>query len=228
LLLLTALIIVYLYNFSVLPLEKSPIKSIYLQNALSFLNIGMAGFVISALAVRFVFPSISSEGKAFWIILSSPLSLKRFLWCKFFSYLIPLAVISEILIVYSNYLLRVGGFMMVLSSTTIFFMVFGIVALGVGFGSIYPNFEHENIAKIATSYGGFIYMVTSFIFIAITVVVEAGPVYSILKARFKGEPISELQWIWIACSFIFVVFLSILTVKKSMSAGIKALTNYGG
>jgi ABC-2 type transport system permease protein len=228
LLLLAALILVYLYNFSVLPLEKSPIKSIYLQNALSFLNIGMAGFVISALAVRFVFPSISSEGKAFWIILSSPLSLQRFLWCKFFSYLIPLAVISEILIVYSNYLLRVGGFMMVLSSTTIFFMVFGIVALGVGFGSTYPNFEHENIAKIATSYGGFIYMVVSFIFIAITVVVEAGPVYSILSARFKGEPISELQWIWIACSFIFVVFLSILTVKKSMSAGIKALTNYGG
>jgi len=71
-------------------------------------------------------------------------------------------------------------------------------------------------------------MVVSFIFIAITVVVEAGPVYSILSARFKGEPISELQWIWIACSFIFVVFLSILTVKKSMSAGIKALTNYGG
>lgn len=228
LLLLAALIVVYLYNFSVLPLEKSPIKSIYLQNALSFLNIGMAGFVISALAVRFVFPSISSEGKAFWIILSSPLSLKRFLWCKFFSYLIPLAVISEILIVYSNYLLRVGGFMMVLSSTTIFFMVFGIVALGVGFGSIYPNFEHENIAKIATSYGGFIYMVASFIFIAITVIVEAGPVYSILSARFKGESISDLQWIWIACSFIFVVFLSIMTVKKSMSAGIKALTNYGG
>lgn len=228
LLLLAALIVVYLYNFSVLPLEKSPIKSIYLQNALSFLNIGMAGFVISALAVRFVFPSISSEGKAFWIILSSPLSLKRLLWCKFFSYLIPLAVISEILIVYSNYLLRVGGFMMVLSSTTIFFMVFGIVALGVGFGSIYPNFEHENIAKIATSYGGFIYMVASFIFIAITVIVEAGPVYSILSARFKGESISDLQWIWIACSFIFVVFLSIMTVKKSMSAGIKALTNYGG
>lgn len=228
LLLLAALIIVYLYNFSVLPLEKSPIKSIYLQNALSFLNIGMAGFVISALSVRFVFPSISSEGKAFWIILSSPLSLKRFLWCKFFAYLIPLAIISEILIVYSNYLLRVSGFMMILSSTTIFFMVFGIVALGVGLGSIYPNFEHENIANIATSYGGFIYMVASFIFIAITVVVEAGPVYSILKARFKGESISDLQLIWIVCSFIFVILFTILTVKKSMSAGMKAITNYEG
>ena len=228
LLLLGALMAVYLYNFSVLPLEKSPIKSIYLQNALSFLNVGMAGFVISALSARFVFPAISYEGKAFWIILSSPLSLRRFLWCKYFAYLIPMLIVAEILIIYSNYLLKVTPFMMILSSVTIFFMVFGIVALGIGLGAVYPNFQHENIAKVATGFGGFIYMVTSSIFIAIIVMFEAGPVYAILSAHFKGEALSLLQWVWIAGSFIVVILLNIFTVKKPMSLGLKAITDYEG
>jgi ABC-2 type transport system permease protein len=37
--LIGALVIIYIYNFSVLPIEKSPIKTVYLQNLLSFLGV---------------------------------------------------------------------------------------------------------------------------------------------------------------------------------------------
>ena len=228
LLLLGALVVVYLYNFSVLPLERSPIKSIYLQNALSFLNIGLAGFVISALSVRFIFPAVSSEGQAFWIILSSPLSPRRFLWSKFLAYLIPMLVLAEMLIIYTNYLLKVTPFMMVLSSVTIFFLVFGIVALGVGLGAVYPNFRHENIAQVATGFGGLIYMIISSIFIALVIMLEAGPVYTILSTHFRGQEISHLQWIWIVGSFILVIFLNIFAVQRPLAAGLKAINDYEG
>lgn len=228
LLLLGALVVVYLYNFSVLPLERSPIKSIYLQNALSFLNIGLAGFVISALSARFIFPAVSSEGQAFWVILSSPLSPRRFLWSKFFAYLFPMIILAEVLIIYTNYLLKVTAFMMVLSSVTIFFLVFGIVALGVGLGAVYPNFRHENIAQVATGYGGVIYMISSSIFIALVIILEAGPVYTILSSHFRGEPVTYPQWIWIAGSFSLVIFLIILAIQRPMAAGLKALDSYEG
>jgi len=228
LLLLGALVVVYIYNFSVLPLEKSPIKSIYLQNALSFLNIGLAGFVISALSVRFIFPAVSSEGQAFWIILSSPLSLRRFLWSKYLAYLLPMLILAEMLIVYTNYLLKVTPFMMALSSVTIFFLVFGIVALGVGLGAVYPNFRHENIAQVATGFGGLIYMIISAVFIALVIILEAGPVYTILSAHFRGETITHLQWIWIIGSFILVVLLNIFAVQRPMAAGLKAISAYEG
>ena len=228
LLLLGALVVVYLYNFSVLPLERSPIKSIYLQNALSFLNIGLAGFVISALSVRFIFPAVSSEGRAFWIILSSPLSLRRFLWSKYFAYLIPMLILAEMLIIYTNYLLRVTPFMMALSTVTIFFLVFGIVALGVGLGAVYPNFRHENIAQVATGFGGLVYMIISSVFIALIIMLEAGPVYTILSAHFMGEAITHLQWVWIVGSFILVIFLNIFAVQRPMAAGLKALNGYEG
>ena len=226
LLLLGALVVVYLYNFSVLPLERSPIKSIYLQNALSFLNIGLAGFVISALSARFIFPAVSSEGQAFWIILSSPISPRRFLWSKFFAYLLPMLILAEVLIIYTNYLLKVTPFMMALSSVTIFFLVFGIVALGVGLGAVYPNFRHENIAQVATSFGGLVYMISSSVFIALVIILESGPVYTILSSHFRGEPITYLQWIWIVGSFSLVIFLIILAIQRPMAAGLKALNSY--
>ena len=78
LLLLLALIVVYLYNFSVLP-ENFAFATFYLQNVFSFLNLGLAGFVLSAVAVRFVFTSVSAEGRAFWIIRTSPLTTGDFL-----------------------------------------------------------------------------------------------------------------------------------------------------
>ena len=81
-----ALIVIYLYNFSVLPLEQSSVRIAYLQNVLSFLNIALAAFVLAAVSARFVFPAVSQEGEAFWIVRSSPISIRTFLWIKFFVY----------------------------------------------------------------------------------------------------------------------------------------------
>jgi ABC-2 type transport system permease protein len=141
LILLTALVVVYLYNFSVLPLDQAPMPSFFLQNLISFLNLGLAGFVLSAVAGRFVFPAVSQEGFSFWIIRSSPLSLRTFLWSKFWTSLIPLLLLAEILIFLSNWLLKVTPLMMAISSVTILFLTCGIVGLGVGVGALYPQFR---------------------------------------------------------------------------------------
>ena len=76
--LIAALIVIYIYNFKVLPLEKSPIKTIYLQNLFSFLNMGLALFVLTAITARFAYPAVSQEREAFWLVKSSPISLKKF------------------------------------------------------------------------------------------------------------------------------------------------------
>jgi ABC-2 type transport system permease protein len=62
LLLLLALMLVYLYNFRVLDLDRIPYMSGVVKNAYAFVNLAMAAFVLSAVAVRFVFPSVSAEG----------------------------------------------------------------------------------------------------------------------------------------------------------------------
>lgn len=221
--LLVALIVVYLYNFKVLPIDKAPIKTFYLQNILSFLNMGLAGFVLAAMAVRFVFPAVSIEGQAFWIIRSAPVSTKAFLWVKFWTYLAPLLLLSEILIVLTNQLLSVTPFMMGLSTITIFFMVFGITAMGVGLGAAYPNFRLENMAQVATSFGGMLFMFLCVGFIGSVIILEAGPVYTIFMARFRGETISLVHWLWIIISFILVAVINGLAVFWPMRLGAESL-----
>jgi len=226
LLLLGALVVVYVYNFSVLPLDKSPIRIEFLQNEIAFLNVGLAGFVLSAVSVRFIFPAVSSEGAAFWIIRSSPVPLKRFLWTKFALYLLPMLVLGEMLILWTNHLLEVTPFMMALSSVTLFLAVFGIVALGVGMGAMYPNFNHQNIAQVATGFGGLMFMILSAAFVALVVVLEAGPVYILVMAELKGVPVAGWQWFIIVLSFSAVLFIMAAAVYKPMKIGLKALSEY--
>ena len=222
--LLVALIVIYLYNFKVLPIDKAPIKAFYLQNILSFLNMGLAGFVLAAVAVRFVFPAVSIEGQAFWVIRSAPIPLKTFLWVKFWTYLWPLLILSEILVVLSNKLLSVTPFMMGLSTITVFFMVFGITAMGVGLGAAYPDFRLENMAQVATGFGGMLFMFLCMGFIGSVIVLEAGSVYTIFVARLRGEAIPLVHWMWITLSFGLVAAINVLAVFWPMRLGVERLS----
>ena len=221
--LLFALIVVYIYSFKLLPLERAAMPSFYLQNLLSFLNLGMVGFVTSAVAVRFVFPAVSLEGASFWIIRAAPISIRDFLWGKFWSSLLPLLILAEVLIVLSNKLLKVTPFMMNLGIVTVFMMTFGITSLGVGLGAVFPKFKHENVAQIPTGFGGIVYMLMTMLFIGVVIVLEAWPVYRIFTTQTFGGHISLPGWAIIATSFIMVVVVNILALFLPMKIGLNRL-----
>ena len=172
LLMLAALLLIYFFN-----IKSLPINSVYLKNLISFLNLGMAGFVLASIGARFVYPSTSLEGQSFWVVHSAPIEYRRFLLEKFAIFLCPLLFLAETLIIISNLLLGVDGYMMMLSAVTIFLMTIGLTGLGVGMGAIYPKFINENPAQIAMSVGGILYMIFSLLYIGVTIILEAWPVY---------------------------------------------------
>ncbi|HDI78755.1 MAG TPA: hypothetical protein ENF54_03850 [Desulfobacteraceae bacterium] len=223
LLLLLALIVVYLYNFKVLPLEKAYIRIDILQNEIAFLNLGLSGFVVSAIATRFIYPSISSEGEAFWIIRSSPFSMHRFIWCKYLIYLPFMLILGGILIISTNIILNVSKTLMYSTSITLFFITFSIVAIALRIGAQYPNFRYENIAQISTGIGGLTFMIISVAFITLIMAIEAGPVYILFISEFKDMSISILKWIYIILSFSFVLFLTFFITYRSLKIAILRL-----
>jgi len=223
--LITGLVIIYVYNFSVLPLEKAPIKTVYLQNILSFINMGLAAFVLTAVTARFAFPAVSLEKEAWWLLNSAPVTKKTILRIKFLIYFFPLLVLTEILIIATNLLLNVTPFMMALSVITIFFMVPAVVSAGIGLGAAYPDFKSENPAQTVTSFGGFLFMVLSAGYIALIIILEAGPVYNIFMANFKGRDLTFFEWVWTVVSLSIALILSILAVILPMKFGEKRLSN---
>ncbi|MEE4261496.1 MAG: hypothetical protein V2I56_02325 [Desulfobacteraceae bacterium] len=217
--LIAALVVIYVYNFKVLPLDKSPIKTVYLQNLFSFLNMGLALFVLTAITARFAYPAVSMEREAFWLVKSSPLSLKAFLWIKFFIYYFPLLILTETLVVATNILLAVTPFMMTLSIVTVFFLVPGIVAMGIGLGAAYPNFKAENPTQTVTSFGGLVFMIVCAGYIGLIILIEAGPVYSLFMADFREKTLSPATWLWIIGSFATAFVFSLLAIALPMRFG---------
>lgn len=221
---LGAIIVIYLYNLSVLPLDQSPFLTLYLHNVIAFLNLGLAGFTLTAVAARFAFPAVSIEGNSFWLIRSAPLRAHDFIWSKFWLYWVFLFMLAEALIICSNYLLRVDGFMMVLSCVTMALMTCGIVSLSIGCGAVYPRFDVEHAAQIPTGFGGLLYMILAILFVGTVVILEAGPVYMVLMARFTGAALTGMQWIKIILAGAAVLIVNGLVFYLPLKIGIRALT----
>ena len=159
LLLLLALVLVYLYNFRVLDLDRIPYMSGMVKNVYAFVNLAMAGLVMSTVCARFVFPAVSAEGAAFWIIRTAPISLRAFLWSKFWTGLLPVFVLTEGLTVSANSLLGIDPLLRVVSAVAVFFMALALVGLATGLGARYPRFNAENPSQVAGSYGGVAFMI---------------------------------------------------------------------
>ena len=223
LILLLALVVVYVYNFSVLPLHGSPLVTFYFKNVIAFLNLALAGFVIASVAVRFVFPSISLEGRSFWIAKTAPLALSRLWWSKFWVAVVPLLVLGEVLIVATNHYLNVIPLMQWLSTTTLFCMTFAIVALGLAVGAAYPKFDADNAAKVAAGIGGLVYMIVCMSFIGAVVVLEAWPVYALFMSRLHETPLGVVTQISIAASLGAALLLTIGVFIGSTRYGVRWL-----
>ena len=188
LILLAVLVTVYVFNIKFLPLRGEGV-TFFLVNVVPFLNLVLAGFVLASIAARFIFPGVSLEGRTFWLLRSSPLSMRELLWAKFWVGTLPLLVLALAIVGTTDYLLQVTSFMFVVSIFTITFLTLAIAGLATGFGTIFPQFETENAAQIPTSFGGLVFMMTSIALIGGVVILEAKPVYGYLGAKaFGGDP----------------------------------------
>lgn len=187
LILLAVLVVVYVFNIKYLPLRGEGI-TFFLVNVIPFLNLVLAGFVLASIAARFIFPSVSLEGRTLWLLRSSPMPVRDLLWAKFWVGTTPLLLLALGIVGVTNALLQVSDFMFAVSVMTITLMTFALCGMALGFGTLFPQFETENAAQIPTSFGGLVFMIASIGLIAGVVILEARPVYGYLSARLYGTP----------------------------------------
>ncbi len=192
LILLAVLVVVYVFNIKYLPLRGEGI-TFFLVNVVPFLNLVLAGFVLASVAARFIFPSVSLEGRTLWLLRSSPMPVRDLLWAKFWVGTTPLLLLALGIVGVTDALLQVSDFMFAVSVMTITFMTLALCGMALGFGTLFPQFDTENAAQIPTSFGGMVFMISAIGLIAGVVILEARPVYGYLAARFYGTPTSTTE-----------------------------------
>ena len=217
---IAALVVIYLYNFKLLPIDRAAFSEEFITNLISFLNIGIAGFIITSLSARFVFPSIGAEGGAFYHIRSSPISIRRFLFYKYLFYVIPFTVLSLILITMSNRILHIEGPMWWISIFTNLFITWAVVALALGFGAVYANFKTENKTVTMGSMGAIMFLLTATAIQVLIIFIGANPVYHIVR-RWLNDYVLNLSdlyslSLWVLTSALITIVIVIYFFRKGI------------
>jgi ABC-2 type transport system permease protein len=171
-----------------------------------------------------VFPSVSAEGAAFWIVRTSPVSMHDFLWSKFWTALLPVLLFTEGLTVAANELLAVDPFLKVVAAAGIAFLTFALVGLATGLGARYPRFDADP-TQAAGSYGGVMFMIGGVFLIVVTIALLGWPSSMYLlsltgRARYALTP--ERQML-MAASFGAAGLVCVATWGIAMRSGVRAL-----
>lgn len=220
LLLLLALILVYLYNFSVLPSLDSPEATMFFKNFIAFINIGLAGFVLSSLGVRFLFPAMSSEGRAFWILKSSPVALRRILWVKFFFYLVPMLALGLFLVIMTNRLLELDPLISMVCTVTVAFLTVGITSLSIGMGVMHADFKQADPGRAFTGFGGLLTMIYSALAVATVITLEAYPIYRLVVSSYFHKTLRTIDHVAVAACFAAALAVALFLIIQPMRTGL--------
>ena len=212
-----ALLFIYLYNVRMLPLGGDARATI-----IAYANLGMAGFVIAAIGLRFAYPSVSSEGKAFWIVQTAPISYRQFLRVKVLVYAAPLTLFALLLTAFANLILAANAVVWAFTLFGSALLAVTLVSLGVGMGALTPNFNAENPLQVGLSLGGFAYMAISMAYVVSVMVLFARPVMRFFLQAAGIDDVAVSATLPVVTALTLSALLSVI----SLAAAERRLTRF--
>jgi ABC-2 type transport system permease protein len=225
LLVLLGIVVVHVLNLSELPGSES-----LLTYVLYFFNMVLIGFILTAVCVRFVFPSISFEGKPFWIIRSGPVSMTQFFLEKTLFFLVPVGFLGVVLITVTNGMLPIGWDLRLWATVLVGVMSVTLTAGALAFGAIFPKFDYDHFGEVMTSAGSVLYMLCGMFYVAGTVGALLLPLQmGLVDPRFF-QVMSRGHWVgmgnWYARSVMFLSLASLALTALLLWMASKAVHDY--
>ena len=199
---------------------RGQLQQEFWRSWIACLNIGACTLILATLTSRFVFPLVSLEGRRFWILGLAPLSFRRLVWQKFWLSVVTTSVFTVGLAVLSAHILRLELVYFALSVYSVLITNFGLAGLAVGLGTLFPNFQEDNPARIVSGMGGTLNFILSVGYIGFVV----GAQTLILQWRVLNLFRSEQSfYVALACVVVFVTALSAVSTILPMRLGLKNL-----
>jgi ABC-2 type transport system permease protein len=166
-------------------------------------------FLISSIALRFVFPMISTEGQAFWSIRSAPVTMKKFFWMKFFFATLPLVVLGEVLVFQSHQPLAEYHTLIVVAIISLFFVMLSMIGMNLSLGAYFSDFKESNPIKVASSQGATITFLFTVILLVVLVAILVLPLMQYFEGFIKGYRI-PYGLMYYALSIIVLISIAVL------------------
>jgi ABC-2 type transport system permease protein len=158
------LLLIYVLNIRNMGYD---LDTAFWTNVLTFLNIAVCSLALSTLTTRFVFPQFSLDGHRLWVIGLAPFPMTKVLYQKLFLNVALTGSATVLLMILSGFMLKLPGPHIVFFVTMIATLSFGLNAIAVSFGALFPNLKETNPAKIVSGFGGTFCLITSFLYIVV-------------------------------------------------------------
>lgn len=184
------------------------------------LNIGACALILATLTSRFVFPMVSLEGRRFWVLGLAPITMRQIVWQKFALSAVTCAVFSLGVAVLSCIKLEVGPIPFFMSVYSVALAALGLSGLAVGLGSLYPNFEEDNPARIVSGMGGTLNFLLSMGYISLLVGTQT---IVMISQALELYPSDRQYWTWLGVALIVITALSAAAVFVPMRLGLRNL-----
>lgn len=164
------------------------------SSVISHLNLLVCSLALSTLTTRFIYPQFSLEGQRMWILGLSPVPLSRMLALKLRLSAGTLSLLTMSLVLVSSVSLDLPWRQTLFFSAAIILMSYGLTSLALSLGALIPNFREPNPARIVSGFGGTLCLISSFLYILISMTLLAIPAW--LKVRQGANILPESTAIW--------------------------------
>jgi ABC-2 type transport system permease protein len=118
------------------------------------LQLATAIYFVSAFILRFVFPAFSGEGKMAWLLGTAPIRMQSVFWSKFFFYAALFLALGVVFCGANFAIIQTAVAQGLAFVVFTLLMVIFLVALGLGLGAIFPNFDSDDPEVLSTSLPG--------------------------------------------------------------------------
>jgi ABC-2 type transport system permease protein len=174
--------------FGLLALYFANIRSFYTsrlpadwRNLVAFLNVFSVASVQCSLASRFIYPQLSLEGQAFWVLGLSPTRMGRILAVKFWLALAGMLTVSVGLMLVSTAMLAVSPAVRLAAVGLAAAISIAVSGLSTGLGAVFMDLKSANPMAAVSGFGGTVNLVLSLGFM-LAVILPAGFVFQLAGA----------------------------------------------
>lgn len=194
-----------------------------LMKAVSFLVVFMfIGFLVASVALRFVFPALSLEGRCFWAVKTSPVDLRKLYFHKLGFSLILTGVLAEALVLGSLPVFSPDLFLTGIGAVCGFLVALALTTLNLGAGAMFALFHEKNPVRVASSHGASLAFLGSMVYLTFLVLLLVVPLNNYFQAQIFPELFPKSEFL-LPVGIIAVVSLTIAFL--STQAGLRAIRN---
>ena len=186
------------------------------KNLIIFLNVFSVLCIVAALTIRFVFPQWSLEGKSYWVLKLSPLSIKNIYLEKFIFSLLIMMPVSIILIFISDKMLIAAAQTIYLTTFIVIISSLTLVGCALGCGAYFADFKTNYYLKAVESMGGFIALMLNLGYVVITIFAFTflGHIFIIKHISGTTRYLLYTAVGWAALSLLLTLTITRLGIKK--------------